>query len=70
QEIRAPMPGRIARVLVAPGERVKTRQPLVVVEAMKMENELRAAAASHVKEVRVTEGTLVEAGRVLLVLEA
>ncbi|MBI4477285.1 MAG: biotin/lipoyl-binding protein, partial [Acidobacteria bacterium] len=44
QEIRAPMPGRIARVLVAPGERVKTRQPLVVVEAMKMENELRAAA--------------------------
>ncbi|MBI1873400.1 MAG: biotin/lipoyl-binding protein [Acidobacteria bacterium] len=69
EQVRAPMPGKIARVLVAPGERVRSRQPLVVVEAMKMENELRAGADAHVKDVLVTEGTLVEAGRVLVVLE-
>lgn len=70
EQVRAPMPGKIARVLVAPGDQVKPRQPLVVIEAMKMENELRAAAAAHVKDVLVTEGTLVEAGRVLVVLES
>lgn len=68
-EVTAPMPGRIARVLVAPGDAVKARQPLVVVEAMKMENELRARAAARVKDVLVAEGALVEAGRVLVVLE-
>jgi biotin carboxyl carrier protein len=70
EEVRAPMPGKIARVLVVPGDQVKPRQPLVVVEAMKMENELRAGADARVKDVLVTEGTLVEAGRVLVVLEA
>ena len=68
-EISAPMPGRITRVLVAPGDTVQPRQPLIVVEAMKMENELRARSASRVKDVLVTEGALVEAGRVLVVLE-
>jgi biotin carboxyl carrier protein len=68
-QILAPMPGRVVRVLVAPGDEVAARQGLVVIEAMKMENELRAPRAARVKEVRASEGTSVEAGRVLVVLE-
>jgi len=66
--IVAPMPGRIVRVLVKPEEAVAARQPLVVVEAMKMENELRAPRAGTVAEVRVAEGASVEANTVLVVL--
>ena len=44
------MPGRVVRVLVAAGDEVDARQPVVVVEAMKMENELRSPRAGHVKE--------------------
>jgi pyruvate carboxylase len=67
--ILAPMPGRVVRVLVATGDQVDARQPVVVVEAMKMENELRAPRAGHVREVAVTPGTSVEAGRVLAVID-
>jgi biotin carboxyl carrier protein len=66
--IVAPMPGRIVRVLVKPDETVSARQPLVVVEAMKMENELRAPRSGTVAEVRVREGSSVEANTVLVVL--
>jgi biotin carboxyl carrier protein len=66
--IVAPMPGRIVRVLVKPEEAVAARQPLVVVEAMKMENEVRAPRAGTVSEVRVAEGASVEANTVLVVL--
>jgi biotin carboxyl carrier protein len=69
QTIIAPMPGRVLRVLVAPGDEVAVRQPLVVVEAMKMENELRSPKAGRVKAVSVTPGTPVDAGRVLVVIE-
>ena len=51
--IVAPMPGRVVRVLVAPGDEVEARQGVVVVEAMKMENELRAPRAGRVKEISV-----------------
>jgi biotin carboxyl carrier protein len=67
--ILAPMPGRIVRVLVTPNQAVAARQPLVVVEAMKMENELRAPRDGTVSEVRVTEGASVEANTILVVLE-
>ena len=67
--IVAPMPGRVVRVLVAAGDQVDARQPVVVVEAMKMENELRAPRAGRVKEIAVAPGTSVEAGRVLAVIE-
>ncbi len=67
--ITAPMTGRIVKVLVKPGERVQARQGLVVVEAMKMENELRAPRAGIVAQVRVSEGASVEANAVLVVLE-
>jgi biotin carboxyl carrier protein len=69
QRITAPMPGRVVRVLVAQGEGVAARQPVVVVEAMKMENELRSPKAGRVKEVAVTAGSSVEAGRVLVVID-
>jgi biotin carboxyl carrier protein len=67
--VRSAMPGRVVKVLVKPGDRVTARQPLVVVEAMKMENELRAPGDAVVREVKVTEGAPVEAGAILMVLE-
>ena len=69
QSITAPMPGRIVRVLVGAGDEVAARQGVVVVEAMKMENELRAPKAGKVRDVAVTPGMSVEAGRVLMVIE-
>ena len=69
QRVMAPMPGKVVRVLVAAGDEVKPRQGLVVVEAMKMENELRAARAGRVREVFVSEGQSVDAGAPLIVVE-
>jgi biotin carboxyl carrier protein len=69
QRVVAPMPGRVVRVLVAPGDEVSARQGLVVVEAMKMENELGSPKAGRVKDVQVAPGAAVEAGRVLVVVE-
>jgi biotin carboxyl carrier protein len=68
QRIVAPMPGRVMRVLAAPGDQVQVRQPVIVVEAMKMENELRAPRAGVVGEVLVREGALVDAGALLLTI--
>jgi biotin carboxyl carrier protein len=65
----APMPGRVLRVLVKPGDLVEVRQGLVVVEAMKMENEITALKAGRVKEVAVAPGQSVESGRLLVVVE-
>jgi biotin carboxyl carrier protein len=67
--VLAPMPGRVVKLLVAPGAMVEARQGVVVVEAMKMENELRAPRAGTVREVRVAEGASVEAHTVLLVID-
>ncbi|MEO8076016.1 MAG: biotin/lipoyl-containing protein [Acidobacteriota bacterium] len=69
QAVVAPMPGRVVRVLVSEGDEVAARQPVVVVEAMKMENELSSPKAGRVKDVAVTPGMSVEAGRVLIVIE-
>ena len=69
QRLAAPMPGKVVRVLVAPGDAVRARQPVVVVEAMKMENELRAGRDGAVAEVHVHEGMSVEAGALLVVIQ-
>jgi len=69
QQVLAPMPGKVVKVLVAAGDEVKARQGLVVVEAMKMENELRSPKDGRVAEVMVAEGASVEAGRLLVVVE-
>jgi biotin carboxyl carrier protein len=68
QRVVAPMPGKVVRILATSGQTVAVRQPLVVVEAMKMENELRAQAAGVVSEIAVTEGQSVEAGALLVVI--
>lgn len=65
----APMPGLVVRVNVAVGDTVTAGQGVLVMEAMKMENELRASAAATVKAVRVVQGTAVEKGTVLIELE-
>ena len=65
----APMPGLIVRVHVDVGTTVEPGQGLVVMEAMKMENELRSASAGVVRAIRVTPGTAVERGTVLVELE-
>ena len=65
----APMPGLIVRVSVQAGDAVSAGQGLVVMEAMKMENELRAAAAGTVRAVHAVAGTAVEKGTVLVELE-
>jgi biotin carboxyl carrier protein len=69
QRIGAPMPGKVVRVLVTPGTAVKARQGLVVVEAMKMENEVRALRDGHVREVLAVEGQSVEAGATLVIVD-
>jgi acetyl/propionyl-CoA carboxylase alpha subunit len=67
--IIAPMPGLIVRVNVSVGDRVEAGQGLVVMEAMKMENELRTTAAGTVRSVEVSPGTAVEKGALLVALE-
>ena len=70
QEIRAPMPGLLKRVHVAVGSTVSEGDALVTLEAMKMENELRAAHAGTVTQVAVGEGTKVEGGALLIVIRS
>ena len=65
----APMPGMIVRVNVAEGDVIQAGQGLVVMEAMKMENELRAPSAGAVRRVLVAPGTAVEKGALLLEME-
>jgi pyruvate carboxylase subunit B len=67
--VLAPMPGLIVRVNVNPGDMVEAGQGVIVMEAMKMENELRATASGRVKSVEVAPGTAVEKGTLLVALE-
>jgi biotin carboxyl carrier protein len=69
QTITAPMPGKVVKVLVKRGAEVKEGQGLVVVEAMKMENELKSPKAGKVVELPAREGSAVENGAKLVVVE-
>jgi biotin carboxyl carrier protein len=68
-ELKAPMPGLLVRLLCGPGDEVQAGQPLVVLQAMKMENELSLARGGKVAAVNVQAGQTVEQGQVLVVLE-
>ena len=68
--ITSPMPGKVVRVLVAAGETVVAGQGLVVVEAMKMQNELKSPIDGVVKQVQVADGATVNGNQVLVVVEA
>ena len=65
----AKMPGKIVKILVHVGEDVHDGQSVIIMEAMKMENELRVLSKGKIKEIRVKEGDSVEAGTTLVVLE-
>ncbi|MFI5182760.1 MAG: biotin/lipoyl-containing protein [Vicinamibacteria bacterium] len=67
--LAAPMPGKIVRILVSAGAWAEAGQGLVVMEAMKMENELRAPRSGTVREVHVREGQTVETGALLAIVE-
>jgi biotin carboxyl carrier protein len=70
ETVAAPMPGKVVRVLVAPGDEVEAGQGIVVVEAMKMQNELKAARAGRVASVPAKEGATVTAGETLATISA
>lgn len=69
QTLTAPMPGKVVKVLVKPGQAVEEGQGLIIVEAMKMENELKSPKAGTVIEVAAVEGVAVESGARLVVVE-
>ena len=67
--VTSPMPGKVVKLLVGVGQEVQADQGVIVVEAMKMENELKSALAGKVKEIFVAEGEVVESGAKLLLVE-
>jgi len=69
EPVKAPMPGMVLKILVTPGQQINKGDGLVVLEAMKMENILKAAATGTVKSIKVSERTAVEKGTVLIELE-
>lgn len=69
QKITSPMPGKVVRVLVTEGQTVEPGQGVIVVEAMKMQNELKASKAGKVVEIKAKEGATVAAGEALAVIE-
>jgi biotin carboxyl carrier protein len=69
QRVSVPMPGKVIEVLVSEGDSVEKGQGLVIVEAMKMENEVRSPITGEVKEIKVKPGDAVEGGAVLIVIE-
>lgn len=68
-EIKTAMPGKVVRVLVEPGAEVKKGDGIIVVEAMKMQNEMKSPKDGVVKEIRSSEGSTVNAGDVLAIIE-
>ncbi len=66
--VRAPMPGLVLNILVQPGQAVQKGDPLLILEAMKMENVLKAAADATVKNILVQKGVAVEKGQLLIEL--
>ena len=69
QNIKAPMPGKVVRVLVSAGDAIDAGQGIVVVEAMKMQNEIKAQRAGKVLSLTAREGATVTAGEILAVIE-
>ena len=68
-EVRAPIPGRITRILVPEGDKVKQDQPVLCLDAMKLENEIAAPRAGKIEKIAVTPGQAVEKGAVLFIVQ-
>lgn len=69
KEMRCGMPGKVIQIFVKVGDIVKANKPLLIMEAMKMENELRSSSEVKIKEICVKQGSSVEAGEVLIKFE-
>jgi biotin carboxyl carrier protein len=69
QQLTAPMAGKVVRVLLKPNDEVAAGQGVVVVEAMKMQNEIKSPKAGRVIEIRVIEGATVTANQILAIVE-
>lgn len=69
KKITAPMPGKVVRILAVIGAQVEAGQSVIVIEAMKMQNELKAPKSGVIKKIAVSEGTAVEAGQSLAEIE-
>ena len=69
RKVTASMPGKVIRILAPPGTAVEAGQGVLVIEAMKMQNEMKSPKKGKVKKVNVTEGAAVEAGQVLAEIE-
>lgn len=69
-EVTSPMPSRIVKILLEEGDTVNEDDPVIVVEAMKMESELKAPSTGKIKEIRVNEGDTVEQGAILVTLSS
>jgi biotin carboxyl carrier protein len=63
------MPGKVVRVLVIEGQEIEPGQGLIIVEAMKMQNEMKASKAGRVVEIKTRDGATVSAGEVLAIIE-
>jgi len=68
-KLSAGMPGKIAKILVNRGDSVKANQPILIMEAMKMENEMRSSHDARIKEIHVKTGDSVESGQLLISFE-
>lgn len=69
QQLTAPMPGKVVRILLIPGDEVSAGQGVIVVEAMKMQNEIKSPKSGRILEVRVCEGDTINNNQVLAVVE-
>jgi pyruvate carboxylase subunit B len=67
--VATPMPGKVVKILVKEGQRVTQKQPLVIVESMKMENEIKSPANGTIKSIHYAPGDLVEPGKPILRIE-
>ena len=67
--ISSPMPGKVVSIPVEIGQQVEPGQPVIIISAMKMESEIKVKNAGKVKEIRVTEGQIVDANQVLMIIE-
>jgi biotin carboxyl carrier protein len=69
KKVTAPMPGKIVRRLVEEGQQVESGAALIVIEAMKMQNEIKAPKAGTVRQLKISEGAAVNAGDVLAIID-
>lgn len=66
ENLKAGMPGKVVKVFVKPGDTVKSGDPLLIMEAMKMENEMKASSDVTIEKIHVTEGSNIESGTLLI----